>query len=131
VQPQFAALDVDQRSVVINNKDTHDERHRDRRTAADPDVVSGRFHLMVDPGAGRTESNVAVGVTAALAIVMEVKMTRSDSTDGPEFRDEFGGPEPASDTDAFGGPEPASDTDAFGGPEPASDTDAFGGPQPE
>jgi hypothetical protein len=61
---------------------------------------------------------------------MEVKMTHSDSTDGSEFRDEFGGPEPASDTDAFGGPEPASDTDAFGGPEPASDTDAFGGPEP-
>jgi len=33
VQPQFAALDADQRSVVINNKDTHDERHCDRRTA--------------------------------------------------------------------------------------------------
>ena len=73
---------------------------------------------MVDPGAGRTESNVAVSVTAALAIVMEVKMTHSDSTDGPEFRDEFGGREPASDTDAFGGPEPVSDTDAFGGPQP-------------
>ena len=43
-------------------------------------------------------------------------MTHSDSTDGSEFRDEFGGREPASDTDAFGGPEPASDTDAFGGP---------------
>ena len=100
MQPQFAALDADQRSVVINNKDSHDERHRDRRTAADADVVSGRFHLMVDPGAGRTESNVALGVTVALAIVMEVKMTHSVSTDGPEF----GGREPASDTDAFGGP---------------------------
>jgi hypothetical protein len=52
-QPQLAALDADQRSVVINNKDTHDERHRDRRTAADPDVVSGRFHLIVDPGRRR------------------------------------------------------------------------------
>ena len=67
---------------------------------------------------GRTESNVALDVTTVLAIVMEVKMTHSDSTDGSEFRDGFGGPEPASDTDAFGGPEPASDTDAFGGPQP-------------
>jgi len=33
VQPQFAALDADQRSVVINNNDTHDERYCDRRTA--------------------------------------------------------------------------------------------------
>jgi hypothetical protein len=61
---------------------------------------------------------VAANVTAALAIMMEVKMTPSDSTDGQEFRDEFGGREPASDTDAFGGPQPASDTDAFGGPQP-------------
>jgi hypothetical protein len=34
---------------------------------------------------------------------MEVKM---DSTGGSEFRDEFGGPEPASDTDQFGGRQP-------------------------
>jgi hypothetical protein len=107
-----------------------DEHHRGWRTAADPDVLAGGFRLLVDLDAGRTESNVAAGVMAALASVMEVKMTHPDSTDGPEFRDEFGGREPASDTDAFGGPEPASDTDAFGGPEPASDTDAFGGPQP-
>jgi len=88
------------------------------------------FHAAGGPGAGRTESNVAADVTAAPAIVMEVNMTHSDSANGPGFRDEFGGPEPAEDTDAFGGPEPANDTDQFGGPEPASDTDAFGGPEP-
>lgn len=45
-------------------------------------------------------------------------MTHPDNTDGPEFHDEFGGREPASDTDEFGGPEPASDTDKFGGSQP-------------
>jgi hypothetical protein len=94
------------------------EHHHDRRSVADPDALTGGFHLLVDPGAGRTESNVAAGLTAALASVMEVKMTHPDSTDGPEFRDEFGGREPASDTDEFGGPQPASDTDEFGGPQP-------------
>jgi hypothetical protein len=38
--------------------------------------------------------------------MMEVKMTRSDSTGGPEFRDEFGGPEPPDVRDEFGGRQP-------------------------
>ena len=45
--------------------------------------------------------------------------------------DQFGGPQPDTDTDQFGGPQPDTDTDQFGGPQPATDTDQFGGPQPE
>jgi hypothetical protein len=38
-------------------------------------------------------------------VQMEVTVMHSDSTDGPQSPDEFGGPEPASDTDEFGGPQ--------------------------
>jgi hypothetical protein len=42
-----------------------------------------------------------------LITVMEVKMTRSGSTGGSEFHDEFGGPEPLDAPDEFGGPQSA------------------------
>jgi hypothetical protein len=50
--------------------------------------------------------------------MMEVKMTRSNSTGGSDFPDEFGGREPLDAPDEFGGPEPLDAPDEFGGRQP-------------